>query len=535
MFNQGFLFLCLLLSVSIALGQPSETADFNHRSAAMGGCEATIDGEGNRINIFEMSGGENPAGSHFNTRYGYQPGTEDSLSLVDKFSFDMGFRYLEYPGAPEDNGDKRSWYWIDSPGRILVEKAFNEFFSSRFQFSGGYNTVRKSWQDVYAPYPPEYRHNYTASTIDWGSLRNRAATLGGTALLPLGELYFSYHFPLGISVGAGGGYGFSEFEDMYYLGSWHTITSGMANSYRVRFGARYSLPGFERYATVGLSYGVSGGRANNEEDEEFEMLKSSESRLGIQAVGSFPGYISGGIAFESAKFDEDYRINASSEDIDELKDDWTKTKAALRVYGNEIGVPISLGVRYKGINTEGSRPQLVGTLYPSISGADDITVSENDLGIGITVNPIEWMTFAAEYNHGSWEYISTGDNNYEANDDCGGFSFGAELFPIPQFGVRFGFEHFAHETDSGYKDLSSDLYYHEFNLPYGAPMMRFDLVPDIEKGSILSGGFVLRLDTEQRLLVELTGRHYFSGDPEIYKEEGGNRSEGYLGLTYYLR
>ena len=55
---------------SIILAQPRETADFNHRGEAMAGCDATIDGEGNALDIYDISDGNNPAASHHNEGYG---------------------------------------------------------------------------------------------------------------------------------------------------------------------------------------------------------------------------------------------------------------------------------------------------------------------------------------------------------------------------------------------------------------------------------------------------------------------------------
>ena len=62
---------------SIILAQPRETADFNHRGEAMAGCDATIDGEGNALDIYDISDGNNPAASHHNEGYGIFGGRID--------------------------------------------------------------------------------------------------------------------------------------------------------------------------------------------------------------------------------------------------------------------------------------------------------------------------------------------------------------------------------------------------------------------------------------------------------------------------
>ena len=95
----------------------------------------------------------------------------------------------------------------------------------------------------------------------------------------------------------------------------------------------------------------------------------------------------------------------------------------------------------------------------------------------------------------------------------------------------------SHEPDDGYKAMFGD-YISPFagpGLRYGSSFYKniYGTVPEIEKGTAITGGVVLELD-DDRLLLELSGRHFFSDTPEIYNEEEGRREEAYLGFTYYL-
>jgi len=504
---------------SIILAQPRETADFNHRGEAMAGCDATIDGEGNALDIYDISDGNNPAASHHNEGYGLFGGRIDKLGGADRFSLDLAFRALEYPGPPADNGDDRSWYWIDGIGRIMVDKCVSDNFSMRFNFRGGYDTMRKSFWG-------EYRHNYSAAVLDWTSIGDRAITTGATAALPIGEFYGTFHAPFGLSIGAGGGYGFSEFEDLYYYSGWRTLTKGNMTSYRGKFGLRYAYPDYAKYGAVGMHYNLAGGTLANEEGNDYNMAETNDNRFGFQAEAAYPGYLRGAFGYESAKYSQDDYEDDKDEDPTESEDKVSTIAFKAQAYGDEIGAPLRLGFRYKSVVTEGETDSGTDT--------DNFDISKTDMGVGLSGSPIEGMTFAAEYKIGSNSFVTyDGSNESEGTDKWSGFAFATEIYPIREFGFRVGFEQFEHEPDSTYTAFFGSLPEGDGVYPFYMPAFRFGVVPDVTKGSILSGGFVLCLD-DDRLQVELTGKYCFASEPQIYKDEDGNRYEGYFGMTYFL-
>jgi len=521
-------FLILITVLVVVYAQPHSTEDFAHGLLATGDCNAVFSDEGNAIDIFDISGQENPAASHFNEAYNLNPDRIDKIGGADKFSMDISFSTLEYPG-PEIDGEKRSWYWVDGISRIMVEKGVSDNFSMRFLFRGGYNTMRKSWQDGYAPWPSEYRHNYQASVIDWSSVRYRASTTGAGAIMPLGEMYATYHSPFGLSIGAGGGYGFSEYEDLYYSSGWHTVSEGPATTYDVKFGARYN-PVNNKYLSLGLNYTIKGGTIVNEEDDDYDMYLTDDNSFGFQIEAKYPQYARAAIGYKTVNFSEEYLQNANDEEADIFEDKMNRFDLAVKLTADQFGIPLDFAVRYNSTKSENEEdPGLLYTYF-----GDNIEIAENNMAIGLSAKPFKGFQFGGEYNSGSYIFEISQDSVEdisEGNDDYSGFTFGLEVFPVEEFGVRVGFENYQHETDSTYEEQA---YNSGYILPFGTPVVRYGLVPDIEDGLALSTGFILSLD-DHRLQIELSGKYHFASDPEIYKENEANRYEGSLGLTYYLK
>ncbi len=516
------------LVVGAIFAQPSNTAEFNHRGVAIAGCEAAIDGEGSFLDIFDFSNGENPAASHFNEAYRLRADRIDKIGGADRFAFDIGFRTLEYPGPTED-GEKRSWYWIDGIGRIMVDKGFGESFSTRFQFNGGYNTMRNSFWGL------RYRHNYTAAVPDWSNISKRASTTGAAALLPLGEFYFNYHSPFGLSVGAGGGYGFSEFEDLYYSRGWHTLSKGNVTSYAVKMGGRFAVPEFEQYGAIGVSYGIKGGKVRNEDGDDYDMFDTGDDIIGFQAEFGYPGYVRGAFGYDKSALNEDFFTSATDTIAETSEDEVARTSFGVQVYGDEFRVPVTLGFRTESYATEG-RSINASTV------TNENKLSWGDTRIGLSAEPIEGWTIAAEYKKG-YNKIESGSSlistNQDAQVDLSAIAGGMEIYVVPEFGIRFGFENFSLEPDSIYKSEfgSFDVYYGgegDYVAPYFTPSSRYGLVPVQTRGNALSWGFVFRLD-DQRLILELSGRHVLASEPQVYRDNAGTLHEGYVGLTYYLK
>ncbi len=511
----------ILLFSSLVLAQPEQTIEFNYRGIALAGCDATIDGEGNILDIFDISNQENPAASHFNEGYGLPEERIDKIGGADKFSFGAAVKTLKYPGPPADNGDDRNWYWLDGVARILVEKGFNEFFSTRFQFRGGYNTMRMS-------YASEYRHNYTASTLDWANIVHRVNTSGAAAILPIGEVYFTYHSPFGLSVGAGGGYGFNEFEDMYYSGGWNVTTQGKVTGYQAKFGGRFVVPNYEDYGGVGLNYNIGGGTVANEEGNDYDMFVSNDSRLGLQAEFGYPGYVRGAVGYDIIGYEEDYLTSASDDSADVFNDDVSRMVFGLKVFGHEIGAPLTLGIRTESYNTVGVEDE--GEYEPNLKSSN--------FGVGLSAEPVTGWTITTEYKTGKTIYEPLEEDEFEV--DNSGFAVGMELFFIPEMGIRVGFETIDFEPDSAYRANYGGFDYYggegDMIVPYYSTMTvsRFGVVPVQTKGNALSWGLAFRLD-DDRLQLDLSGRHILASEPQVYNDETGDRHEGYLGLTYYLK
>ena len=506
--------LALFMAIS-AFAQPASTASFGHRLDAMGGCYSVIEGEGNAVDIYDISSGENPAASHSNEARGIPIEWLDKIGGADRYSMDVSFRNLEYRGPDDNNGEKRSWYWVDGVSRIMVEKGFESRFSMRMGFNGGYETIRKSWQDGYAPWPNELRHNYSASTFDWSDLHVRAATSGASAMVPLGEFYGTYHFPFGLSLGAGGGYGFSEFEDLSYYSGWQTMLKGNVGSYRAKFGARYAYPDLSDYFAVGLNYNIAGGKVNNEKDDDYTVYDDDDSHLGLQAEFGYPDYFEGAFGYESAKLAEKRFQSATDTSADEATDDVTSTRFKLHFTGDGINIPIVIGLDMKNWSTAGE------------NASENIDRDEGVTAFGISSEPVaDMLIFAAQYEIGQQNYSSSADT---AQLDFSRISFGTEIYPVREFGVRLGFEIVDFQPDDAYESL-----YRGYIMPYVGPVTRLNFVPDIEKGNALTGGFVLRI-ADERLILEFSGRHYFADEPTVYKENAANRDEGFFGLTYYLK
>lgn len=506
--------------------QPNSTADFNYRGVSMGGAEAALDGEGSYLDIYDISNGENPAASHFNEAYTLSPDRIDKIGGADRFAFDIGFRSLEYPGPTEDGEDK-SWYWIDGIGRIMVDKGFNENFSARFQFNGGYNTMRNSYWGL------KYRHNYTAAVPDWSNIGIRASTRGAACFLPLGEFYLNYHTPFGLSLGAGGGYGFSEFEDLYYYtGGWRTDSKGNVTSHRIKMGGRFALPGFEQFGAVGVNYGVRGGKVNNEDGDDYAMFDASDNITGIQAEFGFPGFVRGAFGYDMMNMEEDFYSSASDEEPSTGEDEISRTAFGIQVFGDEVKVPITLGLKTETYSAEG-RSIESGT----VTDENGLTVSETRMGI--SSEPVEGWTITAEYKKGADKLDGYLSSEEEAQVDWNSVGGGMEIYVVPEFGIRFGFENFSYEPDSAYSDQfgSFDPYYGgegDYVYPFYSPAYRYAIVPVPTKGNAFSWGLSFRLD-DQRLNLEVSGRHVLATEPQVYRDNAGTQHEGYIGLTYYLK
>lgn len=521
-------FLLLIVCAGMILAQPDGTAEFNHRGLSMGGCEAAIAGEGSYLDIFDISDGDNPAAAHFNEAYTLIPERIDKIGGADRFAFDVGFRSLEYPGPPADNGDKRSWYWIDGIGRILVEKGFSDNFSTRFQFRGGYDTMRKN-------YWGEYRHNYTAGLPDWSDIRYRSSTTGAASILPIGEMYLNYHSPFGLSVGAGGGYGFSEFEDIYYYHSgWHTTAKGRVSSYRVKFGARFAMPGFEQFGAVGLNYGIKGGTATDEEGEDYDMYTNSDNTVGFQAQAGMPGFFRAALGYDISNLSEDYFVSAEDEEADVAEDEISRVAFGIQAYGNGFNVPITVGIKTESHSAEGQ-------VFDSDTVIDETKLTRSDTRIGLSSEPINGWTITAEYKMGAdkLEQISTLlTEDSDAQVDWSAIAGGMEIYVVEEFGIRFGFENFSYEPDSAYVAAIGEFDYSggegEFVLPIYMPTNRYGAVPVQTKGNAITWGLVFRLD-DKRLFLELSGRHVLADEPQVYDDIPGNGHEASLGLTYYLK
>jgi len=522
--NLLFQFIIILIAISFtAFAQPASTASFGNRLDAMAGMQSVIDGEGNAIDIFDISDGENPAASHHNEADGVPVEWLDKIGGADRYAMDVSFKTLEYPGPNDNNGEKRSWYWVDGVARMMVEKGFSSNFSMRIKFNGGYQTLRKSWQDGWAPWPNEVRHNYSAATLDWDDLHVRGMTAGAASVEPIGEFYGTYHFPFGLSIGAGGGYAFSEFEDLSYYGGWQTTMKGNVTAYRAKFGARYTYPDYSDYFALGLSYGISGGKVDNEKDDDYTAYEDDDSRLGLQAEFGYPEYFSGAIGYESRSLAEDFYTDATDTVADESTDDVSLLKFKAHFLGDGINIPITIGFDIDNWSTDGE------------SESNKVKITENITAFGIASEPVkDMLTFGAQYEMGKRLYEEFDPAN-ESQLDFNRISFGTEVYPVREFGVRLGFEIFEYTTDF-YSYIIP--YVGSINRGYIIPSLgsidRLHFVPDIEKGNALTGGFVIRLD-EDRLLIELSARHYFADEPEIYKDNGPNRDEGFVGLTYYLK
>lgn len=517
--NRAILSLFSIVIILPIFAQPISTADFNHRSSAMGGCDVSIIGEGNFPDIFDISDGNNPSASHFSRLSVMPVEMIDKIGGIDKFNLDLSFRTLEYPG-PRVNDEDRSWYWVEGISRILIEKGVTNSFSVRFLANGGYSTIRKSWQDYFAP-GIEYRHNYSASLPNWSSLRNRAVTMGGTAMVPLSEFYLAYHSFFGLSLSGGGGFSFSEYEDMSYDYGWQTNSKGSILAYKTRFGGRYVHPDYPDYAGIGLSFGMDGGKVMNEKDEDYDMFKSSEPLYGIQAELGYPRFFKGAIGYEAKNIGEKFYSTAGDTTPLKNRDKITSIAINARATGDGIEIPVAVGFKMKNIATKGTIES--DPVLPKES------LRNNDIGVGISVYPLVGLTFAGEYENSNWSYEKEDEDPKKTVLKTTKLRGGIEVFPVSEFGIRLGFENFNNEPDSMYK-VNFGNYIHSFI----DPSSRYDYVPEIEKGNVLTGGFVLRLDDE-RLLIELSAKHYFSGGPEVYNNEKGNRNEGHFGMTYYLK
>jgi len=505
----------LFLLVASMFAQPEGTAGYNFRGIGMAGCGATIDGEGNVLDIFDISGEENPAASHFNEGYGLPAERIDKIGGADKFSFGVAFGTLEYPG-PTVKDEDHSWYWIDGVGRILVEKGFSESFSTRFQFRGGYDTMRKTFG--YG----EYIHEYSASTPDWDNIIYRVNTVGAAEILPLGEVYFTYHSLFGLSVGAGGGYCFSEFEDRY------SNTSGNVTGYRAKFGGRFAVPDFEDFGAIGLNYNIGGGTVANEENQDYDMFNSNDSRLGLQAEFGLPNYVRGAVGYDIIGYDEDFYVSANDDSADSDRDDVSRVAFGLKVFGKEIGAPLTLGIKTGSYSTVGQEEE--GDFEPKLKSSN--------MGAGLSAEPLQGWTIATEYKTGKAVFEPDDGEEYEV--DNSGIAAAMELFVVPEFGIRVGFETINYEPDSAYRAEYQGFDYlggeGDAVLPYYSysTMFRFGAVPLQTKGNALSWGLAFRLD-DQRLQLDISGRHVLASEPQVYNDETGNRHEGYIGLTYYLK
>ncbi|GEM_PF-1993807 len=513
-----------LLFITPLLAQPSETTNFNLRSVALGGCDATLDGEGNAPDVYDLSGEENPAASHHNEGYGLPPEWIDKIGGADRISLDQAYRSLTYSGPPSGD-ENQNWYWIDGFARLLVEKGVTEWFSMKFIFRGGYTTMRKSWATTNAPYP-RYRHNYEIWTIDWSDVNMRAATTGATETLPLGEMYMTYHSPVGLSLGAGGGYVFNEFEDWACCG-WRIIRKGKITGHELKFGARYTYPDYAEYGALGLNYGMEKGELVDEEDEDYTMYESDESRFGFQAEFGYPEYFRGAFGYESVKWGEEVLTSATDNTPDDLQDNLSRTRFRLKAFGDGLEVPVTLGFRYEKAAVEGEVEDRTNS---------DVEVNKSDIGFGLSAEPFEGVTFAAEYK------TATSSYEYKALEKTGtvkqnGFAVATEVYPAHQFGIRFGFENVSLDPDDDYTYLFGDYvmpYHYTSRYSYYSPVQRYGYVPEIERGNALSGGFVFRLE-EDRLNIEISGRYFLTSEPQIYDNKNGKRHEGYIGVTYFLR
>ncbi len=510
-------FCLITLFAAAVIAQPSNSATFGHRIDAMGSIQSVIDGEGNAIDLYDISGGANPAASHFNEAYAVPLEWQHWTGGVDKYAMDFSFKTIEYPGPIGSDNEKRSWYWIDGVSRILVDKGFENGFSMRINFNGGYQTLRKSWQDGYAPLPNEIRHNYAAATLDWDEISRRAVTTGAASITPIGEFYGSFHTKFGLSLGAGGGYGFSEFEDMYFASGWKTSMKGYVAAHRISLGARYTYPDLSDYFAVGFNYGISGGSVNNEKDDDYEAYVGDDNSLGFQAEFGYPKFVRGAVGFGSKTMNEDYFSSATDTIADSFEDKLSSVDFKLKLTGEGLKVPVNVGIDMSNWSTSGENT------------ASEIEIDGSSVAFGISTVPVaEMLTFAAQYE--------LGENNYEsvtagssASMESNRISFGTEIYPVREFGVRLGFEIFERVPDSDYESLFGG-----YVLPYIGPLGRLDFVPEIEKGNALTGGLALRLD-EGRLLIEISGKHYFTSDPQIYKDNSANSDEAFFGLTYYLK
>ncbi|MCK5833438.1 hypothetical protein KAH81_07195 [bacterium] len=506
-----------ILVASILFGQPNSSADFGHRTNAMGGIYSVLDGEGNAIDIFDVSNGTNFSASHFNEGLNVPIEWQQKYGGADRYAMDVAFRNLEYRGPDDDHGNKRSWYWVDGVSRIMVDKGFENGFSMRINFNGGYQTIRKSWQDGYAPWPNEIRHSYSAATLNWDDIAKRATTTGAGSIDPLGEFYASYHIPIGLSLSFGGGYSFTEFEDMYYANGWKTSLKGNVAANRLLFGARWTYPDFSDYFALGLNYGIINGKVNNEKDEDYLAYEDSDNLFGFQAEFGYPEYLKGALGYQHKAMEEDYYTSDSDTLADESKDDYSSVDFRLRILGDGLDVPVVLGVDLANWKTNGESDNV------------ELEIAENTTAFGISTEPVEDMlTFAAQYEMMTRDYRSLTDD-VEGSLESSRISFGTEVYPTHVFGVRLGFEILEVIPDSSYDDI-----FYGYIFPYVGPYGRFHFVPDIEKGNAITGGFVFRLD-DDRFLIELSARHYFADEPEIYKENGPNCDEAYFGLTYYLK
>ncbi|HHS50325.1 MAG TPA: hypothetical protein ENN07_04340 [candidate division Zixibacteria bacterium] len=506
--KRAFLVYAILLAIAISMmAQPSQAPSFNHRLEAMGATQSVIDGDGYAVDIYDISGGTNPSASHFNQGHAVPPEWQLWTGGANKFAFDVSFKTLKYPG-PTDDGEVQNWYWVDGVSRILVDMGFESGFSMRIKFNGGYQTMRKSWLSGF------FGNEYTAATLDWGDIASRAATSGASSLTPLGEFYLAYHTPFGFSVGAGGGYGFSEANHWSYPRS-HTTKKNTVNSYRANFGARYTYPDFDEYFAVGLNFGISGGKVNNETDD-YTSYDNSDNLFGIQAEFGYPEFVRGAFGWRTKTMNEESYPFATATDPNETTDKLSGIDLKMRLMGEGVNVPITLGLDLSNWSTDGD------------DGTNELIHTNSTTAFGISAEPVkDILTFSAQMETGKIEYDTT-TLDTRASVEMRRISLGTEVYPSREFGIRMGFEILERTPDDDYSSMLP------WVLPYLGPITRFNYVPELEKANAITGGFVLRLD-DDRLLVELSAKHYFTSKPEVYRSNSGSREEAYFGFTYYLK
>ena len=285
------------------------------------------------------------------------------------------------------------------------------------------------------------------------------------------------------------------------------------------------MPGFEDFGAVGLNYNIAGGTVANEEDKDYDMYVSKDSRLGLQAEFGLPNYVRGAVGYDVIGYDEDYFSSANDDSADVDHDDVSRVAFGLKVFGKEIGAPLTLGIRTESYSTIGQEED--GDFEP--------TLNASSMGIGLSAEPMEGWTIATEYKTGKVVLEPDEDDEYEV--DNSGIAVGMELFVVPEFGISVGFETINYEPDSAYQDAFGGFNYYggegDYVAPYYSAMGRFGAVPVQTKGNAISWGLMFRLD-DQRLQLDITGRHVLASEPQVYNDETGNRHEGYIGLTYFL-